>query len=536
MKIALAQINPVVSDFSGNSKLMLDAAERAASLGADLVVFPEISLMGYPPRDLVEQKSFVNNGLRALDGLSAKLPLPAIIGFVSRNETGTGKSLHNSAALVAGGGIVSVHHKTLLPTYDVFDERRYFEPGGQPRVAELCGRKLGITICKDIWSEEGSPVAELAAQGAEVIVNLSASPFTLGKIGVRRQLLSDRARAVSLPMVYVNQVGGNDELLFDGGSMVVNAAGEVVALAKRFEEDLLLVDMNALPDAIQNVAEDTAAAAFSALALGTRDYLHKCGFKGAVIGLSGGIDSALTAAVAVDALGAENVLGVAMPSRYSSESSISDARELAANLGIRFLTIPIEPTHEAFTKMLEPVFQGLAPDVTEENIQARIRGATLMALSNKLGMLLLATGNKSELVVGYCTLYGDMCGGLAPLSDVPKTMVYDISRWLNRDREVIPASTISKAPSAELRPDQTDQQTLPPYDVLDRILRLYIEESLDLEDIVASGIERDVVEDVVRRIELAEYKRRQAVPGIKITSKAFGCGRRVPTARNFLKN
>ena len=539
MKIALGQINPTIGDFEGNSRKILDAAEHAKSKGADLAVFPELAIMGYPPRDLVEQESFVAAGLKALETVAKKVPLPALVGFVARNETGTGKGLYNAAALLAGGRVVSEHHKSLLPTYDVFDEDRHFEPGREPEIARLGGKTLGVTICEDLWrSVEGlsfrydfDPLPALVQKGAEVIINLSASPFTLGKMGIRRHLLTGHARKFSLPLVYVNQVGGNDELVFDGGSMVANAKGEVVAQAKQFEEDLIVVDLDALPAPIAIPEETRAEAAFRALALGTHDYLAKCGFKGAVIGLSGGIDSALNAVIAAHALGPENVTGVSMPSRYSSAGSVEDARTLARNLGIRHTTIPIEPAHEALLKMLAPAFKDLRPDTTEENLQARIRGSVLMALSNKFGTLCLATGNKSELAVGYCTLYGDMCGGLAPLGDVPKTVVYQIARWLNRETETIPQNTLTKPPSAELRPNQTDQDTLPPYEELDRVLQGYIEEQRSVEEIVASGVDRAVVEDVIRRIERSEHKRRQAVPGLKITSKAFGSGRRVPIAK-----
>ena len=538
MKIALAQIDPTIGDFAGNAALILKAAKRAAQMGADLAVFPEMSLMGYPPRDLVEQHGFVRRELAALDGLAERLALPSVVGYVALNESGVGKPLHNSAALIADGRVVSVHHKSLLPTYDVFDEDRYFEPSPSLRVAKFGGTILGITICEDLWRKadglhlryRADPVPSLAEQGVEVIINLSASPFTLDKMQVRRRLLAEHAIELSAPVVYVNQVGGNDELVFDGGSMVVNARGELVAQAKRFEEDLLVVDLDSPPAPVREPETDRIETVFRALALGARDYLGKCGFTEAVIGLSGGIDSAVVAAIASAALEPRNVLGVSMPSRFSAEASLEDARTLAATLGIRHATIPIEPAHTVFMEMLQPVFENRPADVTEENLQARIRGVLLMALSNKFGMLLLASGNKSELAAGYCTLYGDMCGGLAPLSDVPKTMVYDIARWVNREKEIIPMNTLKRAPSAELRPNQTDQDTLPSYEILDRVLHQHIEEQMDLEEIAASGVDRAVAEDVIRRIERFEYKRRQAVPGLKITSKAFGSGRRVPIA------
>ena len=541
MKIALAQINPTVGDFAGNVKKILNAAHRASGSGADLAVFPELAVMGYPPRDLVEHNAFVETGIAALDRLAKELALPAVVGFVAKNATGVGKPLHNAAALMAGGRIVSVHHKSLLPTYDVFDEDRHFEPCAEPCVTKLGDITLGITICEDLWRPDAAlrlryrsdPLPALVKQGAEIILNLSASPFMLSKTEVRLRILADQARTYSLPIVYVNQVGGNDELVFDGASMVVNRHGELVARAKQFEEDLIVLDMDSPTGPLKPASDGRTETAFRALVLGTRDYLHKCGFKGAVLGLSGGIDSALTAVIAANALSPENVLGVSMPSRYSSPASLHDARLLAKNLRIRHMTIPIEPAHGASMQMLKPAFKDLPPDVTEENLQARIRGTVLMALSNKFGLLLLATGNKSELATGYCTLYGDMCGGLAPLADVPKTMVYEIARWLNRECEVIPPDIITKVPSAELRPNQTDQDTLPPYDQLDRVLQAYIEEQKDLEEIVASGVDRAVAEDVIRRIENSEYKRRQAVPGLKLTSKAFGYGRRVPIAKRI---
>ena len=541
MRIALAQINPIVGDFTGNARKIRDAAVRAASMGANLAVFSEMALMGYPPRDLVEHEGIVRRELEVLDRLAADLPLPCILGFAGRNDSGRGRPLRNSAAVIADGRIASVHHKSLLPTYDVFDEDRYFEPGDAPAPATVAGRKLAVTICEDLWRREGElrfryrtdPLPALAKAGAEIVVNLSASPFTLDKMQTRRRLLADRAGEFGLPVVYVNQVGGNDELVFDGGSMVVNASGDVVIQAKRFEEDLVVADTDRLPSPLQAEDVPRAETAFRALSLGTRDYLHKCGFREALLGLSGGIDSALVACIAAGALGPENVLGVSMPSRFSSEHSREDARILAENLGIRFLSIPIEPAHKALLEMLAPAFEGRKPDIAEENIQARLRGLVLMALSNKFGSLLLATGNKSEMAVGYCTLYGDMCGGLTPIGDVPKTMVYDIARWVNRERRIIPANTIMKPPSAELRPDQTDQDTLPPYDELDRVLHAYIEERKTIADIVAGGVDRAVADDIVRRINFSEYKRRQAVPGLKITSKSFGYGRRIPVAKRI---
>ena len=539
MKIALAQINPTVGDFKGNAARILLFAHKAKERGAELAVFPELSTMGYPPRDLVEHRGFVQAGIDAVNNLARDLPLPALVGFVSRNESGEGKPLFNSAAFIAGGRIASVHHKSLLPTYDVFDEDRYFEAGQKPEPTSFGGRAVGVTICEDLWRLGGEkrsryhfdPVSTLKRHGAQLMLNLSASPFTLGKMRVRETLLAEHARKMGAPLIYVNQVGGNDELVFDGGSMVVNARGELVARAKLFEEDLLVVDVDALPGPMPPLEELRAESAFRAVVLGTRDYLHKCGFKSAVLGLSGGIDSALTAVIAAEALGKENVLGVSMPSRFSSQHSRDDAAILAERLGIRYLVVPIEPAHHTYLEMLAPAFAGRSPDLTEENLQARIRGTIIMALSNKFGMLALTTGNKSELATGYCTLYGDMCGGLAPIADLPKMLVYEISRWINREREIIPQSSIDKAPSAELRPNQTDQDTLPPYDLVDRVLNAYVEEEKDVEEIVATGVARAVVLDVIRRIEFSEYKRRQSVPGLKLTSRAFGYGRRVPVAK-----
>ncbi len=539
MKVALAQINPTVGDFQGNAARILRFAREAHARRADLAVFTELAVMGYPPRDLVEHAGFVQSGIEALHALAAELPLPALVGFVSRNDSGEGKPLYNSAAFIAEGRVRSVHHKSLLPTYDVFDEDRYFEPGSRPEPLRFRDRLLGITICEDLWRLGGTrrpryhfdPVTALKSGGAQALINLSASPFTLGKMEVRRALLAEHARKLGVPLVYVNQVGGNDELVFDGGSMVVNARGELVAQARLFEEDLLVVNLDDLPPPLVPAPELRAESAFRAVVLGTRDYLHKCGFKAAVLGLSGGIDSALTAVVAAEALGRENVLGVSLPSRFSSQHSRDDARILAERLGIRYMTLPIETVHQAFLNLLAEPFAGRAPDLAEENLQARIRGVILMALSNKFGMLALTTGNKSELATGYCTLYGDMCGGLAPISDLPKMLVYEIARWVNRHGEIIPQSSLDKPPSAELRPNQTDQDTLPPYDLVDRVLNAYVEEEKDIEAIVASGVDRAVVLDVVRRIEQSEYKRRQAVPGLKLTSRAFGYGRRVPVAK-----
>ena len=538
MRVALAQTNPTVADFEGNLRGMLASAKQAADQGAGLVVFSEMAMLGYPPRDLVEKPSILEASLAALGRLAAACPVPALVGFLGRNESGKGRPIHNSAALVRGGRVEAVRHKRLLPTYDVFDEGRYFEPGVGSEPIDFDGRRLGAMVCEDAWQPiEGhhavDPVADLAAAGADMLINLSASPFTVGKRQVRIDLFGGHARRHGLPLLMCNQVGGNDELIFDGGSMVFNGQGELVAEAPVFETSVLVVDVDELGPAVEPARHADEEMIYRALTLGIRDYLHKCGFQRAGIGLSGGIDSTVTAVLAAEALGPSNVLGVSMPSRFSSQHSKDDARELANNLGIDYAVVPIEPAHQAMMDMLAPVFGDRAPDVTEENLQARVRGNILMAISNKLGALVLSTGNKSEVAVGYATLYGDMCGGLAPINDLPKTTVYALARWINRDRDVIPTSCIAKPPSAELRPDQTDQDTLPDYDVLDRILNAYIEERLDHEQICALGIDPQTVARTIRMIEASEYKRRQAVPGLKITSKAFGYGRRIPVAKKL---
>ena len=538
MKIALCQINPTITDFDGNVERILRYADMARGRGAELAVFPELCVMGYPPRDLVEKDFVVEANLRALDRVARGLPLPALVGFVGRNPEDRGRAVHNSAALLADGEVKAVTHKRLLPTYDVFDEDRYFAPGPASQPIEFNGRRLGVTICEDAWApiethHGADPVADIVAAGADLLINLSASPFTLGKREVRMGLFAEHARRHGKPMLMVNQVGGNDELVFDGGSMVLDGGGRLVAEAPYFVESLLVADVDALDGPIEPADMPDTEAVFRALVLGTRDYLHKCGFTKAVVGLSGGVDSALTAVIAAAALGPGNVLGVSMPSRFSSTHSRDDAEELAENLRIEHRVIPIEDAHQAYLEMLAPVFADRPPDVTEENLQARIRGCVLMALSNKFGALLLTTGNKSEYAVGYATLYGDMCGGLAPINDLPKTMVYAVARWVNREGEVIPRNTLTKAPSAELRPDQTDQDSLPPYDTLDRILHAYIEEGKDYHEIRALGLDPAVVAETIRMVERSEYKRRQACPGLKVTSKAFGYGRRIPVAKRI---
>jgi len=555
MRIAIAQLDYTIGAFEANLEAMTGAVEGARREEADLVIFTELATTGYPPGDLLERWDFVDRNLAQLD-LVAHLSdddLGILVGFVDRNETGTGKGLHNAVALCHRGKVVDRYRKCLLPTYDVFDEARYFESGADARPLRFKGVRIGVSVCEDVWADPDldghslyhrDPVLELIHRGSQILVNLSASPFELGKAGERRELVQRYAEDAGRFFVYANQVGGNDELVFDGHSMVFDGKGRVVARANDFEEDLLIYDVpdKALNDGkglegsigdVRPVAESKEAEALAALELGLRDYVRKCGFEKVLVGLSGGIDSALTAAIAARALGPDKVLAVALPTRYSSEGSVADAEALATNLGIEFRTIPIDDIFQSYLDSLGPVFEGLDEDVTEENIQARIRAGVLMALSNKFGRLLLATGNKSEVAVGYCTLYGDMAGGLAVISDVPKTLVYDLARFLNSDGEVIPESTLSKAPSAELRPDQEDQDSLPPYEALDRIVEAWVEEHRSVEEIVAEGLDPDAVRQVVRMITGNEYKRRQAAPGIKITAKAFGVGRRYPIAAKY---
>jgi len=540
MKIGFAQINPTVGDLSGNFEKIAAAYERLAAAGAELVLTPELAITGYPPQDLVFKSRFVPQNLEVLDKLQARLRGAALlVGYVERNQ-GRGKPFHNAAALLQPGVAIQKAFKSLLPTYDVFDEDRYFEPGCNSMPLILGSRKIGVTICEDIWTEhylprplyDVEPVRALVEQGAEIILNLSASPFSLKKSAIRREMVSALARAYDRPIFYCNAVGGNDQLVFDGNSIAVNAAGELIAQLAGFKTAEQIVDTDAAP--IEFAEAERSADLFAALSLGVRDYLAKCGFKSAVLGLSGGIDSAVVAAIAVEALGAENVVGVSMPSPYSSRGSVNDALALSKNLGIKCHQIPIGDAFAAFKSQFKEVFAGLSEDTTEENMQARLRGMILMSLSNKFGHILLSTGNKSELAVGYCTIYGDMAGGLAVISDVPKTMVYELARWMNREREIVPNSTIEKPPSAELKPDQKDQDTLPPYDVLDEILRLYVEENLSARDIVAHGFDEKTVRWVQRRVDVNEYKREQAAPGIKVTSRAFGVGRRMPIAQRYI--
>src|SRR6266568_3428825 len=560
MKIGFAQINPTVGDLSGNFEKIVRAYERLAAAGAEVVLTPELAITGYPPQDLVFKSRFVPENLKVLEQLHARVgKVPLLVGFVDRNNE-RGKPFHNAAALLEAGKPIRKAHKSLLPTYDVFDEDRYFEPAGCVEPFDLCGKKLGVTICEDIWTEhylprpfyDVEPVRGLIEQGAEIIVNLSASPFTLHKPAIRREMVGALARAYQRPICYCNAVGGNDQLIFDGNSIAVNPAGELIAQLASFQEEEAIVDTDAT--AVIDFREGkTPKELFAALSLGLCDYLRKCNFKSAVVGLSGGVDSAVVAVIAVDALGAENVVGVSMPSPYSSRGSVDDALALARNLGIKFLEIPITDAFRDFKAQFKEVFKGLPENETEENMQPRLRAMTLMALSNKFGHLLLTTGNKSELAVGYCTLYGDMAGGLAVISDLPKTMVYELARWINSDyssrgggtsairtdsprgaREIIPKSIIEKPPSAELKPDQKDQDVLPPYEILDEILRLYIEDNLSARDIINHGFDENTVRWVQRRVDLNEYKREQAAPGLKVTSRAFGIGRRMPIAQKYV--
>jgi NAD+ synthase (glutamine-hydrolysing) len=541
MKIGFAQINPTVGDLQGNFEKIVKAYDQLVDAGADIVIAPELAVPGYPPQDLLFKSRFVPENLAVLDRLQKRLSKPALlVGFVDRNE-GRGKPFHNAAALLQADQPMQKTHKSLLPTYDVFDEDRYFQPATQVAPLNFRGRRVGVTICEDIWTERYlprplyavDPLGSLVDQEAEIILNVSASPFNLRKPAVRREMISGLAGTYQRPIFYCNSVGGNDQLVFDGNSIAVNARGELLAQLPAFEEASVVVDTESA-GAATIPSENITAELYGALRLGLRDYLAKCGFKSAVLGLSGGIDSAVVAAIAADALGPENVTGVSMPSQFSSRGSVLDALTLSKNLGIQCLQIPIADTFTVFKAQFKEVFAGRIEDATEENMQARLRGMTLMALSNKFGHLVLSTGNKSELAVGYCTIYGDMAGGLAVISDVPKTMIYELARFINRKREIIPVSTIEKPPSAELRPNQKDQDTLPPYDVLDAILRLYVEENLSAAEIAAQGFDEATVRWVQRRVDLNEYKRAQAALGLRVTSRAFGVGRRMPIAQRYV--
>jgi len=572
MKIALVQINPVIGDFAYNSARIISWAERARNRGCELAVFPELGLCGYPPQDLLERPAFIAQHDNALQGLIARVSGIAIIcGHLEKHTDSTGKPLHNSASLIADRRLLFTAQKRLLPTYDVFDEARYFEPGRRSQSCQYKGLRLGITVCEDIWNDKGSfpqhlyatdPVGDLVScrqsgeAGIDLLVNISASPFQIDKETLKHDIFTRVCTNNDLPLIYVNQVGGQDSLLFDGRSMAMDSGGKIIARAERFMEDMIVVDTDTWQGEVhgQQILEihdqeaenygpemslQEAGTVYAALVMGVRDYGVKCGFSKGVVGLSGGIDSAVTCAIACEAFGAENVLGVAMPSPYTSDESIADAKKLAENLACCFEVIEISAVFSALKQSLAPIFSAsgtsVTPgvDITEQNMQARIRGNLLMALSNKYGSLLLSTGNKSETAVGYCTLYGDMSGGLAVISDVPKLLVYKLAQYINRDRETIPARIIEKPPSAELAPNQLDQDDLPPYDVLDPILTAYLEHNLSVAEIAAMGFERRIVEDVIRRIRNNEYKRKQAPLGLKVTSKAFGYGRRYPTAQNF---
>ena len=541
MKIALGQINPTVGDFSGNASKIIDFSRRAQEAGAGLILFPELSVCGYPPRDLVERSSFVARNRESAEHIATQTRGIAVIcGLVTPAHSDAGKSVMNSAALLMDGKIAFIQSKMLLPTYDVFDEMRNFAPAKSQELFSFCGNRMALTICEDAWNDKQfwqkrlytvDPVEALIKNGGNFVLNISASPFWIGKRELRRDMLASIARQHKVPVVLVNQVGGNDSLVFDGSSLVLDREGKVVAQGRSFAEDLIYFDSQTLSGEMHEQIAGDEASAYSALVLGTRDYMRKCGFQKAIIGLSGGIDSALTAVIAADAIGPESVIGVGMPGPYSSQGSIDDARTLAKNLGIRFELLSINPAYEAYHQTLQKVFAGQKEDVTEENIQSRSRGTLLMALSNKFGAIVLSTGNKSELGVGYCTLYGDMVGGLAVISDVPKTLVYRLSEYVNSQRAVIPHNTIEKPPSAELRPDQKDSDSLPPYDVLDAVLEDYVEDLHSADQIAADrGFDIDLVRRVLRMVDRAEYKRQQAAPGLKISPKAFGYGRRFPIA------
>ena len=562
MKIALAQINTMVGDFTGNIERILKYAHCARDRGADLVVFPELAICGYPPRDLVERPGFIRKSESELERLVDLLPpIPTLVGYVRRSHAVQGKAVADAAALIEEGRVVVDYTKILLPFYDVFDESRYFEPGKLIVVREYNGFKLGITICEDVWNDkhfwrkqryERNPVEESVRAGANLLLNIASSPYSKEKVQLRHDMLKSIADAWHIPVVYVNQVGGNDQLVFDGGSMAFNARGEICARARSFEEDLVIFDTSCGsppltpllteegnkgwcgPLEIRPAPASETEGVYQALKLGVHDYVMKCGFRKVIVGLSGGIDSSLVATIAADALGPENVTGVGMPGPYSSPGSVRDAEALARNLHIDFQIIPITPIYEAYLRALEPVFAGKPRDVTEENIQARVRGNILMALSNKFGSLLLSTGNKSELGAGYCTLYGDMAGGLAVIADVPKIMVYELARYVNRAGERIPQACLDKPPSAELRPNQTDQDSLPPYEILDAILKDYIEEALSAEEIAEKHhFDPGLVRNTIRMVAGAEYKRQQAPPTLKVTAKAFGMGRRYPIAQKY---
>jgi NAD+ synthase/NAD+ synthase (glutamine-hydrolysing) len=547
MKIALGQINPTVGALEANVDRMVLAAREAAAAGARLIVFPELSINGYPPRDLVDKPSFVRRTQEQLLRLAeetAELPIALICGYVGTSSEAEGKLVTNSAALIDHGEVVFRQDKMLLPTYDVFDEWRYFESAERQYILRFEGKRIGLTICEDAWNDldsgerllyDRNPVEELVGEGVDLLISINASPFEMGKRNTRRELFCSVARRRGLPLVWVNQVGGNDQLVFDGSSFATDAQGNVVAAARSFGEDLVYIDLETMTGDRHESHSDECEAVYDALVLGTRDYIHKCGFRKVLIGLSGGLDSTLVAAVAVDAVGRENVTGIGMPGPYSSDHSLTDARAVAEGLGICFKVLPISSGYEEILRMLDPIFGDAPRDVTEENIQARLRGLALMSLSNKWGAIVLTTGNKSELAVGYCTLYGDMCGGLAVISDVPKTLAYKLTRIANRRHGgVIPDSILVKPPSAELRPDQKDSDSLPPYEVLDPLLKAYVEDFASPAEIAAAqNLPEAMVRDIFRKVDLNEYTRQQAAPGLRVTTKAFGIGRRFPIAQRF---
>ena len=542
MRIGFAQINTTVGDIRANQDRIFSAYEEAVSSGAELVLTPELALTGYPPQDLIFKSGFVPETLESLNELRRLVgAVPLLVGYVDFNPSKTGKPFVNACAVLVKGEPVRKVFKTLLPTYDVFDEARYFDPAPDQEPIELLGTKIGITICEDIWTDKylkrdlyrQDPVFNLASKGARVILNLSSSPYSVGKPALRREMVSELAATYRVPFYYCNAIGGNDELIFDGNSFAIDAAGKTIFQMRGFCEEVSVARSSAEPICAVDLLPEQEI--YEALVLGVRDYFSKCGFESAVLGLSGGIDSAVTAAVAVAALGKENVVGVSMPSQYSSQGSLDDAANLAKNLEIARHVISIKEPFEILTSQFKEIFAGRSEDTTEENMQSRLRGLTLMSMSNKFGHLLLTTGNKSELAVGYCTIYGDMCGGLAVISDVPKTMIYKLAHWINREREIIPSNSIQKPPSAELKPDQKDQDTLPPYEVLDEILKLYVEEQLSLEEIADRGFNPEIVRWIQRKVDMNEYKRRQAAPGLKVTSLAFGIGWRMPIAQRYLR-
>jgi NAD+ synthase (glutamine-hydrolysing) len=542
MRIGFAQINTTVGDIPANRDRILSAYEKAVALGADLVLTPELALTGYPPQDLVFKSRFVPETLESLDQLRTAVGVvPLLVGYVDFNPLKTGKPFVNACGVLAKLEPVRKIFKTLLPTYDVFDEARYFAPASDQEPIELIGMKIGITICEDIWTDKylkwglyhQDPVLTLVSKGARAILNLSSSPYNVGKPALRREMVSELAATYHVPFYYCNAIGGNDELVFDGNSFAIDASGKTIFQMPGFREDICVAESTAESFPAADLSPEQEI--YEALVLGVRDYFLKCGFRSAVLGLSGGIDSAVTAAIAVAALGKENVVGVSMPSQYSSQGSLDDAAKLARNLGIVRHVIPIREPFDVLKAQFKEIFAGKREDTTEENMQSRLRGLVLMSMSNKFGHLLLTTGNKSELAVGYCTIYGDMCGGLAVISDVPKTMIYRLANWINRVSEVIPWSSITKPPSAELKPDQKDQDTLPPYDILDEILKMYVEEQLSPEDIADRGFDPEIVRWIQRKVDMNEYKRRQAAPGLRVTSLAFGIGWRMPVAQRYLR-